>query len=97
MSNETKAAYSERVKAEMDKFDARIDELKAKSAQAQADATIEYQTQIEELYSKRDAARAKFAEIQQSSDAAWEDLKAGFENAWSELTGAFERATSKFK
>lgn len=97
MSAETKAAYSEKVQAELDKMNARIDELKAKANQAKADASVEYQTQIEELSSKRDAAKAKLEEIQQTSEDAWEDVKGGFEGAWNELVSAFDSASKKFQ
>jgi len=71
--------------------------MKAKAAQAKADASIEYHSQMEELSTKIDAGYAKLQEIQQASDDAWSDLKTGFEKAWNELDSAFQSAFAKFQ
>lgn len=66
----TKQAYQEKAKAQLDKLNAQIDQLKARSEQAKADVKIQYQDKLAELYAKRDAAQSKFQELQQSSEAA---------------------------
>lgn len=88
--------YQERVRAEMDKLDAQITELRAKADQAKADARIEYNNQLENLRTKQAAAEQKLKELQNTSESAWSDIQAGFENAWNELQAAFDRAASKF-
>jgi uncharacterized coiled-coil DUF342 family protein len=51
--------YFEKAKAQLDKWNARIDELQAKADGAEADARIEYEKQINELRGKRDEAVVK--------------------------------------
>ena len=94
---ETKQAYQAKVKAQLDKLNAQIDELKAKAAQAKADVSIEYNSQMEELFAKRDAAQVKLEEIQQAGADAWVELQVGFEKAWGDLQSAFEKARAKFQ
>ena len=49
-----------------------------------------------ELEIKRDAARAKLAEVSQSSAEAWKDVQKGAQSAWDELDKAFRDASEKF-
>ncbi|NEP59077.1 MAG: hypothetical protein F6K31_18980 [Symploca sp. SIO2G7] len=94
---DSKQAYQEKVNAQLEKMNAQIDELKAKGKQAQADASVEYYSQLEQLYAKRDAAQLKLEEIQKAGEEAWAELQAGFEQAWNELCSAFEKAAAKFQ
>lgn len=93
----SKEVYQEKVKAQLEKMNAQIDELKAKGKQAQADASIEYYNQLEQVSAKRDAAQHKLEEMQQSGEEAWSELRIGFEQAWHELNSAFEKAAAKFQ
>ena len=93
---DTKQAYEEKVKAQLEKMNAQIDELKAKGKQAQADASIEYHSQLEQLYANRDAVQLKLEEIQKAGEEAWGELQGGFEQAWNDLSRAFEKAAAKF-
>jgi len=94
---ETKQAYEAKVKAQLDNLNAQIDQMKAKAAEANADAAIEYNKMIEDLTSKRNTAQAQLDEIGKASEDAWEDLKVGFESAWNDLNVAFKSAMDKFK
>lgn len=94
---ETKQAYEAKVKAQLDQFNAQIEQMKAKAAEANADAAIEYNKAIEDLTSKRNTAQAKLDEIGKASEDAWEDLKVGFESAWNDLNVAFKNAMDKFQ
>ena len=93
---DSKQAYQEKAKAQLDKLNAQIDELKTKSRQAKADAQIEYQDRLAKLYKKRDIAHVKFQELQQSSGAAWTEMQQGFNSALKELNSAWKNAVSKF-
>ncbi|MGB3639162.1 MAG: hypothetical protein WBA39_16540 [Rivularia sp. (in: cyanobacteria)] len=94
---ETKQAYEAKVKAQLDKLNAQIAQMKAKAAEANADAEIEYNKTIEDLSDKRDAAQVKLNEIGKASEDAWQDLKVGFESAWNDLNIAFKSAMDKFQ
>lgn len=93
---DSKQAYESKVKAQLDNFNAQIDQMKAKAAEANADAAIEYNKMIDDLTNKRDTAQAKLDEIGKASEDAWEDLKVGFESAWNDLENAFKNAMNKF-
>ena len=94
---ETKQAYEAKVKAQLDNLNAQIAQMKAKAAEANADAAIEYNKTIENLSDKRDAAQVKLNEIGKASEDAWQDLKVGFESAWNDLNIAFKSAMDKFQ
>ena len=94
---ETKQAYEAKVKAQLDNLNAQIAQMKAKAAEANADAEIEYNKTIENLSDKRDAAQVKLNEIGKASEDAWQDLKVGFESAWNDLNIAFKSAMDKFQ
>ncbi|MGF1675411.1 MAG: RAQPRD family integrative conjugative element protein [Rivularia sp. (in: cyanobacteria)] len=96
MEPETKQAYQEQVKAQLDKLNAQIDQMKAQAAEAKADAEIDYHSMVEDLSSKRDAVQEKLEEIGKASEDAWLDLKIGFETAWNDLNQAFQSAMDKF-
>jgi len=93
---DSKQAYQEKAKAQLDKLNAQIDELKTKSRQVKADAQVEYQDRLAKLYKKRDTAQVKFQELQQSSGAAWTEMQQGLNSALKELNSAWKNAVSKF-
>lgn len=92
-----KDAYSKRVQAQLDEWDADIKKLKAKANQAEANAQLEIQKHIETLARKRKMAGEKLAELSAAGDDAWEDLKDGLESAKDSLNDAFKSATENFK
>jgi chromosome segregation ATPase len=94
---ENKEAYKDKLEAQMREWSAKIDLLKARADQAEAEAKIEYNKRIEDLRQKKEALQAKLSELQDASDAAWKDIKAGTEKAAADLKDAVQSALSKFK
>ena len=92
-----KDAYVDKLKARLDEWNADIEKLVAKAAQAEAEAKIEYQNQLDDLRAKRDDVRDKLLAVQQAGDGAWEDLKEGLENSWEILKMSFNKAKSEFE
>ena len=92
-----KDAYVEKLKAQLDEWNADIDKLAAKAAQAEAEAKIEYQNQLDDLRAKRDDVGDKLSAMQQAGEGAWEDLKEGLENSWEILKMSFSKAKSEFE
>jgi len=90
-------AYVEKLKVQLDAWNADIDKLEAKAAQAEAEAKIEYQNQLDELRAKRDDVRDKLSAMQQAGEGAWEDLKEGLENSWEILKMSFNKAKAGFE
>ena len=92
-----KEAYQDKMKAQLEKLDARIDLLRAEAKEAQADTKIEINDRVEALEEQRDEDQKRLDNVKGSGAAAWRDLKSGADTAMSELENAVESALSKFK
>jgi len=97
MSPESKQYYQEKLKAQWQEFNGKIEELMAKGKQQKAQTSQEIQDQIEELRNRRDRAQEQLENLQQTSEESWQEVKEGFENAWEDLKTAFDKASSKLK
>jgi uncharacterized coiled-coil DUF342 family protein len=93
----TKEVYLQKLRTQLDEWDAEIKKLKASAQKAGAELHIDYKEDIEEMRAKRDTALKKLEELTHSGDEAWEDLKEGIEHAWKDLGGAIKSAVSRFK
>lgn len=94
---DVKEAYQEKMKAQLEKLDARIDLLKAEAKEAQADTKIEINDRVEALEEQRDEAQKRLDNVKESGASAWRDLKSGLDTAIMELENAVEGALGKFK
>ncbi|MEZ0233274.1 MAG: hypothetical protein ACAH12_10575 [Methylophilaceae bacterium] len=92
-----KDAYVEKLKAQLDEWSADIDVLEARARQVEADLRIKYESQVETLKLKREEAKLKLAEVQESAGDAWQELKKGGDEAWDAIKKSFEEARKKFK
>jgi len=93
---ERKELYQEKMEAQLQEWQAKFDELKAKARQASADAHLQYEKQIDALQPKLEAAKQKLRELQLASDNAWGDVKVGMEGAWNELKTTWGNVLSRF-
>jgi len=91
-----KQAYEKKLQAQLDEWSAKIDRLKARATDLEADAQLEYNKRIEAIQTLQEAARERLGELRKSSDDAWEDLKGGVDEAWTKLEEAFLQARSRF-
>ena len=89
--------YVEKLKAQLDIWNAQIDKFETQAKQASASTKVAYEEQIKLLHHQRDLAKAKFAEIQAASDEAWGDLRQGMDTAWATFRESLEKAMSRFK
>lgn len=90
-------AYVEKLKAQIDEWNARLDLWEAKARKATAEAKITCDRHLTEVRRKRDAAQNKLDEVKTSSGQAWEALKEGVEKAFGELKHSMEKAASQFE
>jgi hypothetical protein len=95
--SEKRDAYVQKLKAEMDEWNAEIDKLTVRADQAEAQAKIEYQKRIEKLEKNRKDLEVKISALQQAGESAWEDLKAGIDNSWEIFKGTLAKAKSEFE
>lgn len=89
--------YVRKLQEKLGEWNAEIDALAAKAAEAKAGAKNEYAEQIAALKAKQAAAREKIEELQQAGESAWEDLKSGAELAWTAMGEAIDSARKRFK
>lgn len=89
--------YLEKFKANLDEWNAEISKLEAKAREAQAEAKIRYDKQLESLREVRDDAQKKFIDLQNATTEAWDVMLQGTEKAWQTWVNAFDDARSKLK
>ncbi|MCB2184312.1 MAG: coiled coil domain-containing protein [Desulfobulbaceae bacterium] len=94
---EKKEAYQKKMEAQLHEWQAKIDVLKAKAAQAQADRQIQYHEEIESLQQKQKHVREKLNELKSAGTEVWEDIRDALETAWIDLKASFDRALVRFR
>ena len=81
----------------LEKISAKLEGMRGKADEIQADMKLEYLNQVEKLEGKRDGLKEKYEQLRKASESSWEDMKEGTENAWNELKESVAKATEHFK
>ncbi len=89
--------YVEKLKAQLDTWNAEIDKLEAKARESTADLKSAAKTSVAAFRRQCDQARQKLTQIQAASENSWKELKQGAEEAWARLKEAFVKARSEIK
>lgn len=89
-------AYVEKLKKNIDKWNAEIGDFQAKADQAKDDAKAEFLRQIAEIKAKRQELEGKMADLKNAGEEAWEDVKKGVDVARQILGQAIQSAKSRF-
>ncbi len=90
-------AYLQKLKADLDEWNARIDTLEARAAQASGDVRLQYEQQIKSLRHQRAEVASRLAALQEATDDAWEQVKEGLDRAWADLKYGLDKAAAAFK
>jgi predicted nucleic acid-binding Zn-ribbon protein len=90
-------AYLDKIKAQMEIWNAQIDQMQAEAKKAEADMRIRYEEQIKEMRQRRDEAEEKMVEARTASEKAWDDMSKGFADAWKMIHQGFENASKRYK
>ena len=93
----TRDAYVKKLKEQLDRWNADISKLEAKSNQSVVGMREVYERQIKDLHAQRNALQRQMAEIQKASESAWNHLQAGADKAWKAMEESFRKAWSDFK
>jgi|SRR5579875_182797 len=88
--------YEKKMRAELDRLNGQIAELKAKAAKQSAKTRTEINREIRELNKKSEVARGKLRQLETSSSGAWKDMKKGVDAAMEDLESSYKRAASQF-
>ena len=95
-SQQTKEEFRKKLDAQLKDMDAEIAKLRDKGRDLKDKAKANWDQKMAGLERKREAARAKLAEVGQSSEDAWNDVQKGAQSAWDELNKAFRDASREF-
>ncbi len=93
----TRDAYVEKLKAQLDQWNAQIAEWEARGKKAQADTHLEHEKQLAAYRQQRDQALEQLKKVQGASAEAWQELARGADEAWDRMKDAFEKAGSQFR
>ena len=88
--------YVEKLKGQLDQWNAESARWEAKARVAQAEAKAEYDRQIEALNARREEAMYQMKLLQNASADAWKDVMQGAEEAWKRMQEAVSAARSHF-
>ena len=89
--------YVAKLKSQIDEWNAEAARWEARGKQAQADTQAEYQRQLAQFQSRRDAAMNEVQRLQSASGEAWKQMMQGAEAAMKSMQAAIERARSEFQ
>ena len=100
----TTAEYSQQAKEEFQKkladrlteLDADFARLREKGRDLKDDAKVKWDERMADLEAKRLVAKARLAEVNDSTAEAWKDIQQGAQSAWEELDQAFRKAANEF-
>lgn len=88
--------YVEKLKTQLDQWNAEVAKWEAKAQKAQADARVEYEKQLKGVRHQRDQALEHMKRVQAATGEAWVDLVRGADEAWAKMREALEKARSHF-
>ena len=95
-SQQSKEEFQKNLDARLKNMDAEIAKLREKGRDLKDEAKVKWDQKLADLETKRDVARAKLADVGQSSAEAWKDVQKGAQSAWDELDKAFRDASHEF-
>ena len=89
--------YVQKLKAQLDQWNAEVAKWDEKTRAAQTDMKAEYEKQLESFRSRRDEAMYQLHQVQVATTEAWMDMVKGADAAWRAMGEAFVRARSHFE
>lgn len=95
-TEQAKEEFQSRLKVRLEVMDGEIAALREKGRDLKDEAKADWDGKLADLEAKKDAARAKLAEVGQSSAAAWQDVQQGAQAVWDDLDKAFQDASREF-
>ena len=89
-----KAQYEKKMQAQLDELKSEFEKLKTKAVHTEANLQFEYDTKIDELSLKLEAAEQKYQLFRQVHDDDWEKFKTELEHSWDSLREMIRAITS---
>jgi hypothetical protein len=88
--------YVQKLKSQIDQWNAEAASWEAKARAAQAGMQAEYAKQLEQFRGKRDAALGELRRVQNASADAWKEMMRGADAAVKSMQEAFDKARRQF-
>lgn len=92
----TREQYVERMKNQLDDWNAKLAKWEEEVQKAQANVKTQYAAQISALERQRDETVKRLNETRDASQAAWMEVSKGAESAWKAMQSSFEKAWGEF-
>ena len=89
--------YVRKMHSKLDQLNNDIDRLVAGKEQIAENARFEYEKHVADLRQRRDDLQDRLRNLQQASENAVEDIKAGLDLAWEAFAEALRSAKERFK
>ena len=89
--------YVEKLKAQLDQWNAESVKWEEKARTAQVDMKAEYDKQLATLQARREEAMYQMRLLQDASTEAWKDVMTGADAAWQQMQEAFGKARTHFE
>ncbi|UCC83954.1 MAG: hypothetical protein JSW46_03190 [Gemmatimonadota bacterium] len=94
---EKRDEYVEKIKNQLDEWNAAIDKLETQAGELTAEARQRYQERVAALRTKQLEILGKLKDLQAAGESAWDAIKASLEVARTEFKRAYEEAESETK
>jgi hypothetical protein len=94
---EKREEYVEKIKGQLDEWNAAIDGLEKRAGELKAEARERYQERVAALRTKQQEILGKLKDLQATGESAWDAVKASLEVARTEFKRAYEEAESETK
>jgi hypothetical protein len=91
-----KEEFQQTLTENLRRLDEQMRELRLKVVNLSDKAKADWAEKMKDLDTKRNAAKAKLAELQSATGEAWEHLREGSQAAWQELEQALKKAAAEF-
>jgi hypothetical protein len=89
--------YVEKMKAQLDQWNADIAKWESKAQAAQAEARAEYDKRLEAVRQQREQAMYQMKLLQGAAGEAWIEMMRGTDEAWARMREAFDKASAHFR
>ena len=93
---ETRDEYIQKLKTQLDQWNAEVGKWETKTRDAQADMRAQSEKQLEEFKRQRDQAIEQLRQMQSAAGDAWTQFVRATDDAWAKTREAYEKAYSQF-
>ncbi len=94
---EKREEYVEKIKGQLDEWNAAIDKLEKRAGELKAEGRERYEARVKALRAKQQELIGKLKDLQAAGGSAWDAIKASVEAGRAEFKRAYEEAESETK